>query len=66
MGVRDRRRANVNWYLDRDGGSCWEPVQYQSMQLAVLMDIRDEVSRMRKVLECVNTQRILRSAFKRP
>lgn len=55
-----RSRPNTAWSLTTSTDKLWDSRQYDYMHLAVLMDLRDEMQRMRKVLECVNTQRIPR------
>lgn len=52
----DRRHANVNWELPTTPEGkigTWDAVK-----VAVLMDIRDELQAIRRVLECSNTTRI--------
>lgn len=51
----DRRKANRDWTPAEPDGNVptWERVQ-----LAVLMDIRDELRRLRGTFECQNFLRI--------
>jgi hypothetical protein len=55
--VADRRQKNRNWWVADEDGTVptWERVQ-----LAVLMDIRDELQEINRTLRCPNTQRIPR------
>jgi len=49
----DQRKKDVLWYVcwaDRDGGE----VSWDGRQLAVLMDIRDELKRLNTLLHCSN------------
>lgn len=50
--MADRRKANVNWWPADENGDVpsWERVN-----LAVLMDIRDELRTIRGLLRCHNT-----------
>lgn len=53
--MSDRRKKNVEWTPGAEDGSMptWERVQ-----VALLMDIRDELQRLNNILECPNFQRI--------
>lgn len=55
--MADRRRKNVNWTVaDEQGGvPTWERVT-----IAVLMDIRDELQLLNRLLHCRNFQNIPR------
>lgn len=54
-----RRHANVNWPLPETDDGRLQSWSY--VRLAVLMDIRDELSRIRAVLECPNALEIPRT-----
>ena len=47
------RRENINWTLPESG-----PISYDGAALAVLMDLRDELRTIRRILECPNFQAI--------
>ena len=49
------REANVDWDLSRQGDGSYS---YAAAQLAVLMDIRDELRTLNGVLLCTNFQSI--------
>lgn len=49
MGVVMARHKDANWTLPEDTS-----VSYDEAQLAVLMDIRDELKRLNTVLQCPN------------
>lgn len=52
----DTRLKNVNWAAGDNGQApTWERVQ-----VALLMDIRDELQALNRVMQCHNTQRIPR------
>lgn len=48
----DRRQANKNWCIVTDENT-WSDVM-PGMSLAVLMDIRDELQRLNRLLHCSN------------
>lgn len=49
--MTDRRKKDVQWTVARDDGTVptWEHVQ-----VAVLMDIRDELKKLNQLLHCPN------------
>lgn len=49
--MADTRHRNANWMVTDDQGriTTWEQVQ-----VALLMDIRDELQRLNRVLQCPN------------
>lgn len=49
--MADRRRKDANWIVGDDTGKVqsWDEVQ-----VAILMDIRDELKRLNAVLHCPN------------
>lgn len=49
--MTDRRRRNVEWKLNVDSNGC---VSMDDAQLAVLMDIRDELQKLNRLLACHN------------
>jgi hypothetical protein len=51
--MADRRYRNANWNVCGDSGPTME-----GAQLAVLMDIREELQAIRRVLECPNVQKM--------
>lgn len=53
--MSDTRRKNINWTLS-DGS-----ISYDGAQLAVLMDIRDELQAIRARLDCYETREIPRT-----
>jgi hypothetical protein len=56
----DRRRKNGNWMLNPDARGC---VTTQDAQLAVLMDIRDELQRINQFLGCYRIPKALDAAI---
>jgi hypothetical protein len=50
--MTDFRRRDVNWRITDQNGSTLTVAQYAAMQLAVSMDIRDELKRMNEILHC--------------
>jgi hypothetical protein len=49
-----RQIANIDWsVVDKDGNITWERVT-----IAVLMDIRAELQKLNRVMQCHNTQDI--------
>jgi hypothetical protein len=59
--VTDTRHRDVNWTIHRNDNGT---VSYEAAQLAVLMDIRDELKRIRQRVDCAETlsiPRLLRS-----
>ena len=55
--MADRRKRNVSWLVADEHGSC---KSVEHAQLAVLMDIRDELQELNALLRCTETQRIPR------
>lgn len=53
----DQRRKNVNWTVAHDTGTLYSSV-VDGAFLAVLLDIRDELQAINRVLGCHNTLRI--------
>lgn len=55
-GKIDQRRANANWNIYGSKGyqEPWSAATYDSMHLAVLMDIRDQLQRLNATLNCPN------------
>ena len=51
----DRRRKDANWYVNDDDGSS----DVKGAQLAVLMDIRDELKDINRKLGCWRVTRAL-------
>ena len=47
-----RRHKNTNWLIPDPANT------YEQAQLAVLMDIRDELQRLCRIFECPNFQRV--------
>lgn len=54
MKTIDKRRANVNWELVQADGETYPAESYVLPQLAVLMDIRDELKKLNALLGCQN------------
>lgn len=54
----DKRRKNVNWTTCRDDGG----ISFDGAQLAVLMDIRDELQAIRRRLDCPRIPQALDAA----
>lgn len=52
----DRRRKDTTWTVNTDTGT----VTFDGAQLAVLMDIRDELKKLNTVFQCRNFQNIPR------
>lgn len=53
----DRRLKNQEWQPgDKDGNA----ISWERVQVAVLMDIRDELKALRRIFECQNFQQIPR------
>jgi len=50
----DRRKKNADWLVYDKNGNCWQTAQYGSIQVALLMDIRDELQKLNRVFECRN------------
>lgn len=52
----DKRRKDVPWkiYSDQRWKGAWPDSYYYAMQLAVLMDIRDELKRLNSIICCPN------------
>lgn len=52
----DKRRSGVEWQIYGEAGwnGCWTLGSYAAMQLAVLMDLRDELQRLNSLLHCAN------------
>jgi len=48
--MTDMRRKDGNWPVPRADGSVWT----DDMSLAVLMDIRDELKALNRLLNCPN------------
>jgi hypothetical protein len=48
--MSDTRHHNVSWSLPPSGS-----VSFDAAQLAVLMDIREELQRLNRVMQCQNT-----------
>lgn len=59
-GKTDKRRANADWciYTDKGWQGPWTMHVYMAMQLAVLMDVRDELQRLNILLHCRNATEI--------
>lgn len=51
----DRRKANVSWWVTNETGHI---IDIKHAQLAVLMDIRDNLESIKHVLNCRNFQGI--------
>ena len=51
------RHADKDWNLPIDNGRLNQH-EWVSIHAAILMDLRDELRRIRRVLECRNFQRI--------
>jgi len=49
--MADRRRRDANWQIGNDRG---EILTWEEVQVAVLMDIREELKRLNNVLQCPN------------
>lgn len=49
--MADTRKANINWNLQTNGNGT-TPVD--AAQLAVLMDLRDELQKLNRLLHCRN------------
>ena len=56
MNLIDKRCKDLNWTMRGDDG----PVSFAGAQLAVLMDIRDELQAIRRRLDCSATVQIPR------
>jgi hypothetical protein len=57
--MKDSRRKNVQWRIfNTETGECWSPGQYGYTALAVLMDIRDELQTLNRLLHCPNFTQI--------
>jgi hypothetical protein len=52
--MTDTRRANARWKVVTTDNELWQPAQYDYMQLATLMDIRDELQALNSVFQCPN------------
>jgi hypothetical protein len=51
--MADRRRKNMNWFVADDRGNTYQSTTgLDGRSLAVLMDIRDELLRLNKLLYC--------------
>ncbi len=57
--MAERRYANRNWIIADEGGTIYPTIR-DGISAAILMDIRDELRRIRQVLECPNTLTIPR------
>jgi hypothetical protein len=53
--MTDTRRKNVDWTVCKDGGG----MSFDAAQLAVLMDIRDELKGIRSLMNCYRIPRAL-------
>lgn len=53
--MRDTRHKNTNWSICRNAD---DSVSWDGAQLAVLMDIRDELQQLNRVFSCHNAQDI--------
>lgn len=55
----DPRQANRTWTLV-NAQDHWgiSPVEYHGMSLALLMDLRDELQKLNRLLHCPNFQQI--------
>lgn len=49
----DRRRANRNWFVTDEAGALHSSLR-DGVTVAVLMDIRDELQTLNKLLGCSN------------
>lgn len=52
----DKRHKNVNWTLPTSDSGAIET--WQAVEIAVLMDIRDELQTLNRLLGCSNFTRI--------
>lgn len=50
----DTRRANINWLVCSEQNTYLDHQYYQYAQLAVMLDIRDELQRLNALLHCSN------------
>jgi hypothetical protein len=57
MAGIDRRKKNANWSVAEPDGTVPDWIR---AQLAVLMDLRDELQAIRRLLECTKGQDIPR------
>lgn len=48
----DRRRKNTNWNTTDEDGAPWH--RHNGTHLAVLMDLRDELQQLNRLLNCTN------------
>ncbi len=53
--MTDTRRKNITWTVCKDG----EGMSFEAAQLAVLMDIRDELQGIRSLMNCHRIPRAL-------
>lgn len=54
--MNDRRRKNVSWHVCQNGV---ESLPFDAAQLAVLMDIRDELQMLNRLAGCFRIPRAL-------
>jgi hypothetical protein len=54
--MNDRRRKNVSWHVCQNGV---ESLSFDAAQLAVLMDIRDELQTLNQLAGCFRIPRAL-------
>lgn len=54
--MADRRQKNINWYVADEKGRAYTT---EHIQLAVLMDIRDELQAIRRLASCYRIPRAL-------
>lgn len=55
------RNRNKEWYCGDDYHNPGAKIHYDQAQLAVLMDIRDELQALNRVMQCHNVQRGFRA-----
>ena len=53
MALVDRRKANREWRVTDEAGELHDEIR-DGVQLAVLLDIRDELQKLNHLLHCSN------------
>jgi hypothetical protein len=52
--MADRSQSNINWWVADEKGDVYRNYDFSGAQLAVLMDIREELRKLNGLLHCPN------------
>lgn len=58
--MADRRKKNINWNVADDQGETYNGMR-DGVTVALLMDIRDELQTLNRLLHCQNFQNLPRT-----